>query len=293
MDLGRLLEMDAIRKKMDSLKSETNAAINRVQVLEAMTEKDNRKAENSSDLIREMQRKCHLVEANYDQTLEKFKQTMLKLEQKEAALHLVEEESNAMSRRVALLQDEQKKTMTKLSQAVLELAKMSIHADQLMKKIKSLEQRSIQDEEATEQLEIPTREAKRMGLDSENKLEEMTRRLGIMEEELRRTDERAKIAEENIQELESELKAVGESMIALEVSEEKAVGRQEKYQLQIHHLMDKLKEAEGRYEYGEMNITKLHHRIEDLEDEICREKQRIKGVTDDLDEVLESMITKY
>ena len=41
--------------------------------------------------------------------------------------------------------------MAKLSQKVLELAQMSLHADKLNKKVKQLEQRNIQDEETTVQ----------------------------------------------------------------------------------------------------------------------------------------------
>ena len=42
--------------------------------------------------------------------------------------------------------------------------------------------------------------------------------------------------------------------------EEKALSREEKYKDQIHSLVTRLKNAESRIEYGEMNITKLNHR---------------------------------
>ncbi len=54
-----------------------------------------------------------------------------------------------------------------------------------------------------------------------------------MEDELKRAEERAALAESNIERLESELRMVGESMIALEVREEKALGREEKYKDQV------------------------------------------------------------
>jgi hypothetical protein len=53
----------------------------------------------------------------------------------------------------------------------------------------------------------------------------------------------------------------------LEISEEKALEREEKYKEQIRSLMIRLKEADKRAEYGEMNITKLNIRIDDIEDE--------------------------
>ena len=57
--------------------------------------------------------------------------------------------------------------------------------------------------------------------------------------------------------------------------------------------MTKLKTAEARYEYGEMNITKLNHRIDDIEDEIYREKLKIKKVSDELNETFDDMLNNY
>lgn len=278
---------------MESLKGETKDTVDKIKELETATEKDNEREVKANDLLKHITRKYLLVEKDFDETLEKYKATSLKLESVEVAYDQVDEESNAMSRRVMLLEDEEVKSTRKLAQVVLDLAKMSVEADNQAKKVKQLEQRSIQDEEATEQLEAPTREARRLNDDSEAKLEEVSRRLGALQEEYRRTQERAVQAEDTIQGLETELKTVGENMKILEVSEEKAILRQERYQSQIHLLLQKLKEAEGRYEYGEMNITKLNHRIDDLEDEICREKTKIKTLSDDMNDVFESILTKY
>jgi predicted nucleic acid-binding Zn-ribbon protein len=54
-------------------------------------------------------------------------------------------------------------------------------------------------------------------------------------------------------------------LFQLEISAEKAQEREEKLKDKIHQLMERLKVAEARYEYGEMNITKLNHRIDDIE----------------------------
>jgi hypothetical protein len=48
-----------------------------------------------------------------------------------------------------------------------------------------------------------------------------------------------------------------------------------------------------RYEYGEMNITKLNHRIDDIEDEIYREKLKIKKVSDELNDTFDDMLSNY
>ena len=61
----------------------------------------------------------------------------------------------------------------------------------------------------------------------------------------------------------------------------------------IYHLNVQFKAAEGRFEYGEMNITKLNQRIDDIEDEIYREKMKIKKVADELGETFDDMLTNY
>ena len=64
-------------------------------------------------------------------------------------------------------------------------------------------------------------------------------RLGVMEDELKRSLERAEIAENKLIRIEDELRAVGENMKQLEVSEEKAVAREEKFKEQIKILMNR------------------------------------------------------
>merc|ERR1712048_1400284 len=105
---------------------------------------------------------------------------------------------------------------------------------------------------------------------------------GVQEDELRRALERAELAENKLKSIEEELQIVGENMKQLEKSAEKAVEREEK-----------LKVAEGRFEYGEMNITKLNQRIDDIEDEIYREKLKIKKVADELGDTFDDMLAHY
>ena len=83
-------------------------------------------------------------------------------------------------------------------------------------------------------------------------------------------------------------------MKQLEISAEKAQEREDKLKDKIHQLMDRLKIAEACYEYGEMNITKFNlHRIDDIEDEIYREKLKIKKVSDELNETFDDMLNNY
>ena len=60
-----------------------------------------------------------------------------------------------------------------------------------------------------------------------------------LELELARANERADTEEKKIKELEEELKVVGNNLQQLEVSEEKAMAREENYQKQIRELLNR------------------------------------------------------
>ena len=74
------------------------------------------------------------------------------------------------------------------------------------------------------------------GHDNEMKYDNLARSLSMMEDELKRADERVKNAEARVVVIEDELAAIGENQKQLEVSEEKARKREEKYQDQIKQL---------------------------------------------------------
>ena len=97
----------------------------------------------------------------------------------------------------------------------------------------------------------------------------------------------------NLKGIEEELETVGENMKQLEKSAEKALEREEKLVEKILNLQNKYKTTEARFEYGEMNITKLNQRIDDIEDEIYREKLKVKKCSDELDDTFDDMITNY
>merc|ERR1712059_52751 len=108
-----------------------------------------------------------------------------------------------------------------------------------------------------------------------------------------RAIERAELAEKNLKGIEEELESVGDNMKQLEKAAEKALAREEKLVDKIYNLQNKYKITEARFEYGEMNITKLNQRIDDIEDEIYREKLKVKRCSDELDDTFEDMLANY
>merc|ERR1712192_279058 len=73
-----------------------------------------------------------------------------------------------------------------------------------------------------EELDKNLRATVKMASDNEQKLDELSRKLGVQEAELKRAVERAELAEAKLKGIEEELETVGENMKQLETSAEKA-----------------------------------------------------------------------
>merc|ERR1712240_122230 len=107
---------------------------------------------------------------------------------------------------------------------------MSKDADKIVKGMREWENKTMNNEVEIEDLDKKMREARRIGADNEMKYDNLARSLAMMEDELKRAGERVNNAESRVVKIEEELGAIGENQKQLEVSEEKARRREEKYQ---------------------------------------------------------------
>merc|ERR1712212_929100 len=281
--------MDAIRKKMQSLKSETDQLYSTIAGFEEATREASSRADQADCDIRDFGKKVQNLEMSYDETNDKLTKATESLEEADKQFKDVE----ALTRRIMLMEEEDKKAAEQLCTTVTKLALMSKSADNVMKTIKVVENTCLNNEVTIEELDKNLRATIKMAHDNEQKLDELSRKLGVQEAELKRGLERAELAEKNLKGVEEELETVGENMKQLEKSAEKALEREEKLVEKIYSLQTKYKSTEAGFEYGEMNITKLNQRIDDIEDEIYREKLKIKKCSDELDDTFDDMITNY
>merc|ERR1719402_891172 len=150
---------------------------------------------------------------------------------------------------------EDKKAAEQLCATVSKLALTSKAADNVMKTIKVVENTCLNNEVTIEELDKNLRATVKMASDNEQKLDELSRKLGVQEAELKRAVERAELAEknlkdieeeletvgENLKDIEEELETVGENMKQLETSAEKALEREEKLVEKIYNLQSKYK----------------------------------------------------
>jgi len=285
--------MDAIRKKMQSLKSETDGLYNTIAGFEEATREAAARADQADCDIRDYGKKVQQLEIGFDETNDKLTKANESLEEAEKQFKEVESDVSALTRRIMLMEEEDKKAAEQLCETVTKLAMTSKAADNVLKTIKVVENTCLNNEVTIEELDKNLRATVKMASDNEQKLDELSRKLGVQEAELKRAVERAEMAEAKLKGIEEELETVGDNMKQLEKSAEKALEREEKLVEKIYNLQSKYKTTEARFEYGEMNITKLNQRIDDIEDEIYREKLKIKKCSDELDDTFDDMIANY
>merc|ERR1712012_427039 len=248
---GKTADMDAIRKKMQSLKSETDGLYNTIAGFEEATREAAARADQADCDIRDYGKKVQQLEIGFDETNDKLTKATKSLEEAEKQFKEVESDVSALTRRIMLMEEEDKKSAEQLCQTITKLALTSKAADNVMKIIKVVENTCLNNEVTIEELD------------------------------------------KNLKAIEEELETVGENMKQLETSAEKALEREEKLVEKILSLQNKYKVTEARFEYGEMNITKLNQRIDDIEDEIYREKLKIKKCSDELNDTFDDMLANY
>jgi len=285
--------MDAIRKKMQSLKAETEQLYATIASFEDATREATARADQADCDIRDLGKKVQNLEIGYDETNDKLTKASESLEEADKQYKEVEADVAALTRRIMLMEEEDKKAADTLCNTVTKLAITSKNADQILKAVKVVENTCLNNEVTLEELDKNLRSTIKMAVDNEQKLDELSRKLGVQESELKRGLERAELAEKNLKSIEEELETVGENMKQLEKSAEKALEREEKLVEKILSLQNKYKITEARFEYGEMNITKLNQRIDDIEDEIYREKLKIKKCSDELNDTFDDMLANY
>merc|ERR1712212_1025213 len=290
---GKAADMDAIRKKMQSLKSETDGLYKTISGFEEATREAAARADQADCDIRDYGKKVQQLEIGFDETNDKLTKANESLEEAEKQFKEVESDVSALTRRIMLMEEEDKKAAEQLCATVTKLAMTSKTADNVMKTIKVVENICLNNEVTIEELDKNLRATNKMASDNEQKLDELSRKLGVQEAELQRAVERAELAEKNLKGIEDELATVGNNMKQLEQSAEKALEREEKLLEKICSLQRKYNSCEARFEYGEMNITKLNQKIDDVEDEIYREKLKVKKCSDELEDTFNDMLTNY
>jgi len=282
--------MDSIKKKMITLSAATEEATARAERFEEETIRNADNADKFEEQVRQIQKKMQTMEGSFDSCTEQLFEVSLKLEEKEKAYNNTEGDVGGLTRRALLLEDSVDRSEERLAKAVSELAKQSNRADGAVKKRNHLENENSTKEEENDKLENQLKTEKFTLAESERKYDDIARKHSTKELELERSNERGSIDEKKIMDLEEELKTVGQKLQQLEVSEEKVLGREETYRIQIAELMAKLKLQDIKEENATLNIVRLNVRIDQTEEDFLNEKLRIKTISDSLNNVFSDML---
>merc|ERR1711929_19119 len=184
--------------KMQSMKAETDDLYKKINEYETAAKEANGISDKYDAEIRDMGKKVAKLECSMEETLEKLQTSSAKMEEAEKEYKDKEEDVNAQARRVLLLEEEVRISIEKLATTILKLANMSKDADKVVKSAREWESKTLNNEVEIEELDKQMREARRIGHDNEMKYDNLARSLSMMEEELKRADERVKNAESKV-----------------------------------------------------------------------------------------------
>merc|ERR1712179_108696 len=282
--------MDSIKKKMQSLATETENAAARAQRWEKEVNATNATADGFEEQVKNLQRKIQQTEGAFDSATEDLFNQTIKLEEMEKKASNAEQNVGDLARRLLLLEENAVKSEERLAISVTNLAKTSLYADQSVKDQCTINEVCAKKSENNDNLETQLKDAQYTLTESENKYETLARKLNTVETESVRSNERAENVECKFIDIEDELKVVGQNQQTLEVSEEKNLEREDVLLKQIKELMNKLIMADTRSENAEMDIGRLNVRIDKVEEDLVSEKCKIKQVSDDLNAVFEDLM---
>ena len=170
---------------MQSLKAETDQLYATIKKFEDKTAESNQESEQADCDIRDYGKKVHGLEIDFDETNDKLQKATESLEEKEKSLKEVEADVSALSRRILLMEEESKKSEVSLADTVTKLAISSKEADGILKKVKVFESKCMNNEVTLEEYDKNLRQTTKLASDNEQKLDELTRKLGVQEEYLK------------------------------------------------------------------------------------------------------------
>merc|ERR1711970_843239 len=145
--------MDAIRKKMQSLKGETDGLYATIQGFEDATSEAAARADQADCDIRDYGKKVQSLEIGFDETNDKLTKATESLEEAEKQFKEVEGDVSALTRRIMLMEEEDKKSADTLCNTITKLALTSKSADNVLKAVKVVENTCLNNEVTIEELD--------------------------------------------------------------------------------------------------------------------------------------------
>merc|ERR1711973_843361 len=180
------------------MKADTDEMYAKIQDYENVIKETNNDSDKFDNDIRDTGKRVQKLETGLEEIMEKLQASNSKMEEAEAEFKDKEDDVNAQSRRVLLLEEECRISVEKLATTVLKLANMSKDADTIIKGCRHWESNTMNNEVEIETTDNNLREARKIASDNEMKYDNLARSLAMMEDELVRAGDRVKIAEDKV-----------------------------------------------------------------------------------------------
>jgi len=281
--------MEAIKKKMQSMKVEKDNLCDRCDEVEQKMKEAFIRKEKAEEECTELTNKSRTLEIDVDKFGEKLVNQVMAQEAKENQVLQAEAEFNRLNRRVNELEEDLEITEQKYVIAIQKYDKAATEADDSDRMGKVLANRSVEDEGKMTNLAKELGEAQKRAEEADKQFDEAQKKYQLAEHALELNGERADVSEFKIIELEEELKVVANNLKSLEVSEDKANQRESFYKTEIKRLTIKLKQSQTRSEFAERSVVKLQKEVDRLEDELINEQDKFKAITEELDATFAEM----
>merc|ERR1712128_83854 len=168
--------MDAIKKKMQSMKVEKDNAMDRGDVCEIKTKEAKIRAAKAEEEVADLMKKSQQLEVELEKTKEELLTTTQKLDEKEKALLGAEMEVNSLNRRVQGLEGDLEACEDKLLLATQKLDKAATAEDDSDRMRKVFESRALQDEDRMGKLEEELKDARNKAEDADKQYDEVSKK---------------------------------------------------------------------------------------------------------------------
>merc|ERR1711971_1179215 len=154
---------------MQAMKGETDELYAKIEELQEATRDANSTSERIDMDIRDTGKKVGKFETNLEEIIEKLMQSSAKMDEAEKEFKDKDDDVNAQSRRVLLLEEECRISVEKLATTVYKLANMSKDADQIIKGCRHWESNTMNSEVEIETTDNNLRETRKIASDNEMK----------------------------------------------------------------------------------------------------------------------------
>merc|ERR1712130_625320 len=145
----------------------------KINDIQESTREANADSEKFDMDIRDTGKKVGKFETNLEEVMEKLMQSSAKMDEAEKEFKDKDDDVNAQSRRVLLLEEECRISVEKLATTVLKLANMSKDADTIIKGCRHWESNTMNNEVEIETTDNNLREARKIASDNEMKYDNL------------------------------------------------------------------------------------------------------------------------